>query len=70
MFWDKNYKCKQSLNKHEYVQRNYDVSLPHDNIPDALSKLAKHLAKPALPVGVEFQPEGAIVNYFALGMLS
>ncbi|KAF7839542.1 alpha-ketoglutarate-dependent dioxygenase alkB [Senna tora] len=48
-------------------QRNYDVSLPHNKIPIALCELAKTLAKPALPVGVEFQPEGAIVNYFGLG---
>ncbi|XP_054806886.1 alpha-ketoglutarate-dependent dioxygenase alkB isoform X2 [Prosopis cineraria] len=51
----------------DWSKRNYDVSLPHNKIPDALSELAKQLAKPALPVGVEFQPEAAIVNYFALG---
>lgn len=51
------------------MQRNYDVSLPHNKIPDALCELAKQLAKPALPIGVEFQPEAAIVNYFGLGMV-
>ncbi|KAM0965485.1 hypothetical protein TB2_021049 [Malus domestica] len=43
---------------------NYDVSLPYDKIPDTLCQLAKRLAKPAMPLGEEFQPEGAIVNYF------
>lgn len=51
------------------MQRNYDVSLPHNKIPEALCDLAKQLAKPALPAGGEFQPEAAIVNYFGLGML-
>jgi hypothetical protein len=50
-----------------YVQRNYNVSLQHNKIPEALCELAKQLAKPALPAGVEFQPEAAIVNYFASG---
>lgn len=45
------------------------MSLPHNKIPEALCELAKQLAKPALPAGVEFQPEAAIVNYFASGML-
>jgi alkylated DNA repair protein alkB family protein 1 len=43
------------------------VSLQHNKIPEALCELAKQLAKPALPAGVEFQPEAAIVNYFASG---
>ncbi|MCH91105.1 alpha-ketoglutarate-dependent dioxygenase alkB-like, partial [Trifolium medium] len=47
--------------------RNYNVSLQHNKIPEALCELAKQLAKPALPAGVEFQPEAAIVNYFASG---
>lgn len=49
------------------VQRNYNVSLPHNKIPDALCQLAKRLAAPAMPMGEEFHPEAAIVNYFGLG---
>lgn len=45
------------------------MSLPHNKIPEALCELAKQLAKPTLPDGVEFLPEAAIVNYFGLGML-
>ncbi|KAI8527943.1 hypothetical protein RHMOL_Rhmol12G0113200 [Rhododendron molle] len=48
-------------------KRNYDVSLPHNKIPDALAQLAKKMAAPAMPLGQEFQPEAAIVNYFGLG---
>lgn len=48
-------------------QRNYDVSLPHDKIPTALGELAKRMAAPAMPLGEEFKPEAAIVNYFGLG---
>ncbi|KAM2348350.1 hypothetical protein ACFX1X_012006 [Malus domestica] len=51
----------------EWSKRNYDVSLPHNKIPDTLCQLAKRLAKPAMPPGEEFQPEGAIVNYFGPG---
>ncbi|TKY47769.1 Alpha-ketoglutarate-dependent dioxygenase alkB [Spatholobus suberectus] len=51
----------------DWSKRNYDVSLPHNKIPEALCELAKQLAKPALPAGVEFRPEAAIVNYFGLG---
>lgn len=51
-----------------FVQRNYDVSLPHNKIPDALCQLAKKMAAPAMPMGEEFQPEAAIVNYFASGV--
>ncbi|PON32661.1 Alkylated DNA repair protein AlkB [Trema orientale] len=47
--------------------RNYDVSLPHNKIPDALCGLAKRLAAPAMPKGEDFKPEAAIVNYFGLG---
>uniref|UniRef100_A0A0D9XS51 Fe2OG dioxygenase domain-containing protein n=1 Tax=Leersia perrieri TaxID=77586 RepID=A0A0D9XS51_9ORYZ len=45
-------------------ERNYDVSLPHNKIPDALSALAKKMAIPAMPYGEEFKPEAAIVNYY------
>ncbi|GAU16648.1 hypothetical protein TSUD_325980 [Trifolium subterraneum] len=51
----------------DWSNRNYNVSLQHNKIPEALCELAKQLAKPALPAGVEFQPEAAIVNYFASG---
>lgn len=50
-----------------WSKRNYDVSLPHNKIPDALARLAKKMAAPAMPVGQEFQSEAAIVNYFSLG---
>lgn len=49
------------------VQRNYNVSLPHNKIPDALCDLAKEMAAPAMSKGKVFQPEAAIVNYFGLG---
>ncbi|KAK8617934.1 hypothetical protein V6N13_080836 [Hibiscus sabdariffa] len=48
-------------------RQNYDVSLPHKKIPDALCQLAKRMAAPAMPVGEEFLPEAAIVNYFGSG---
>ncbi|KAL7181577.1 hypothetical protein ACSBR1_040468 [Camellia fascicularis] len=48
-------------------ERNYNVSLPHNKIPDALCQLAKKMATPAMPGGGEFRPEAAIVNYFGLG---
>ncbi|KAL2332657.1 hypothetical protein Fmac_013870 [Flemingia macrophylla] len=51
----------------DWSKRNYDESLPHNRIPESLCELAKQLAKPALLAGVEFRPEGAIVNYFGLG---
>ncbi|CAO2829742.1 unnamed protein product [Amaranthus hypochondriacus] len=51
----------------DWSKRNYDVSLPHNKIPDALCQLAKKLALPAMPAGDEFKPEAAIVNYFASG---
>lgn len=53
-----------------FLQRSYNVSLPHKKIPDDLCCLAKKLAGPAMPLGEEFHPEAAIVNYFALGILS
>lgn len=54
----------------DVLQRNYDVSFPHKKISDKLSILAKKLAMPAMPVGTEFSPEGAIVNYFGEGTCS
>ena len=51
------------------MQRNYNVSLPHNKIPDALCQLAKRMAAPAMPKGEQFQPEAAIVNYFGIGTL-
>ncbi|KAK8516733.1 hypothetical protein V6N12_049452 [Hibiscus sabdariffa] len=50
-----------------WSNQNYDVSLPHKKIPDALCQLAKRMAAPAMPVGEEFLPEAAIVNYFGSG---
>ncbi|GAB4845185.1 hypothetical protein Ancab_038593 [Ancistrocladus abbreviatus] len=51
----------------DWSKRNYNVSLPHNKIPEALCQLAKKMTAPAMPVGEEFQPEAAIVNYFGLG---
>ena len=51
-------------------QRNYDVSLPHNKISDALASLAKNMAIPAMPSGEEFKPEAAIVNYYGASMYS
>ncbi|KMT07459.1 hypothetical protein BVRB_6g150770 [Beta vulgaris subsp. vulgaris] len=51
----------------DWSKRNYDVSLPHNKIPDDLCQLVKKLAAPAMPAGDEFKPEAAIVNYFASG---
>uniref|UniRef100_A0A0D3HLW2 Fe2OG dioxygenase domain-containing protein n=1 Tax=Oryza barthii TaxID=65489 RepID=A0A0D3HLW2_9ORYZ len=48
----------------DWSKRNYDVSLPHNKIPDLLSVLAKKMAIPAMPSGEEFKPEAAIVNYY------
>ncbi|XP_066339956.1 alpha-ketoglutarate-dependent dioxygenase alkB-like isoform X2 [Miscanthus floridulus] len=48
----------------DWSKRNYDVSLPHNKIPDALASLAKKMAIPAMPSGEEFKPEAAIVNYY------
>ncbi|KAK9063531.1 hypothetical protein SSX86_017401 [Deinandra increscens subsp. villosa] len=51
----------------DWSKRCYNVSLPHNKIPDALCELAKKMAAPAMAVGEEFQPEAAIVNYFSSG---
>lgn len=51
----------------DWSKRNYDVSLPHNKIPDELCQLAKRLAAPAMPIGEEFKPEAAIINYFGSG---
>ncbi|KAF2292892.1 hypothetical protein GH714_029667 [Hevea brasiliensis] len=51
----------------DWSKRNYNASLPHNKIPDALCQLAKRLAAPAMLMGEEFHPEAAIVNYFGLG---
>ncbi|GAV90825.1 2OG-FeII_Oxy_2 domain-containing protein [Cephalotus follicularis] len=51
----------------DWSKRNYDLSLPHNKIPDALGQLANRMAAPANPMGEEFQPEAAIVNYFGSG---
>ncbi|XP_076916609.1 DNA N(6)-methyladenine demethylase ALKBH1A-like [Bidens hawaiensis] len=51
----------------DWSKRSYNVSLPHNKIPDALCQLAKKMAAPAMAVGEEFQPEAAIVNYFGSG---
>lgn len=44
------------------------MSLPHNKIPDGLCELSKRMAKPAMALGEDFQPEAAIVNYFGLGI--
>ncbi|XP_017613355.1 alpha-ketoglutarate-dependent dioxygenase alkB isoform X4 [Gossypium arboreum] len=51
----------------DWSNRNYAVSLPHNKIPNALCQLAKRMAEPAMPIGEEFRPEAAIVNYFGSG---
>lgn len=51
------------------MQRSYNVGLPHYKIPGLLSQLAKKMAAPSMPLGEEFQPEAAIVNYFGAGIL-
>lgn len=48
----------------DWSKRNYDMSLPHKKMPDALCLFVKKMAVPAMPKGEEFQPEAAIVNYF------
>ncbi|XP_078433402.1 oxidoreductase, 2OG-Fe(II) oxygenase family protein [Wolffia australiana] len=48
----------------DWSKRSYDISLPHREIPSVLCLLAKKLAVPAMPLGEEFSPEAAIVNYF------
>lgn len=51
----------------DWSKRSYNISLPHNKIPDALCRLAERMAAPALPLGEVFQAEAAIVNYFGLG---
>lgn len=51
-----------------FMQRSYNIALPHKKIPDKLCMLAKRMAAPAMPCSEEFHPEAAIVNYFGLGM--
>ncbi|XP_052205365.1 alpha-ketoglutarate-dependent dioxygenase alkB [Diospyros lotus] len=51
----------------DWSKRNYDIYLPHSKIPQALCQLAQRMAIPAMPVGENFLPEAAIVNYFGLG---
>ncbi|KAK6930810.1 Alpha-ketoglutarate-dependent dioxygenase AlkB-like [Dillenia turbinata] len=51
----------------DWSKRNYNVSVPHNKIPDALGQLAQRMASPAMPAGEKFQPEAAIVNFFGLG---
>ncbi|XP_077212217.1 oxidoreductase, 2OG-Fe(II) oxygenase family protein isoform X2 [Tasmannia lanceolata] len=51
----------------DWSKRDYDVSLPHKKIPAPLCQLAKKIAAPAMPLGEEFRPEAAIVNYFGSG---
>ncbi|KAM3198270.1 hypothetical protein ACQJBY_073428 [Aegilops geniculata] len=48
----------------DWSKRNYDVSLPHNKIPDDLAALAKKMAIPAMPFREEFAAEAAIVNYY------
>ncbi|PWA64682.1 alpha-ketoglutarate-dependent dioxygenase alkB [Artemisia annua] len=52
----------------DWSKRGYNISLPHNKIPDALSQPAKKMTSPTMPVGEDFQPEAAIVNYFGSGM--
>lgn len=51
-----------------YMQRCYNLTLPHNKIPDPLCQLAKKMAAPAMPLNEEFKPEAAIVNYFGSGI--
>ncbi|XP_059308398.1 alpha-ketoglutarate-dependent dioxygenase alkB isoform X1 [Lycium ferocissimum] len=51
----------------DWSKRSYNISLPHNKIPDALCLLAERMAAPTLPLGEVFQAEAAIVNYFGLG---
>ncbi|KAG7012728.1 Alpha-ketoglutarate-dependent dioxygenase alkB [Cucurbita argyrosperma subsp. argyrosperma] len=57
----------QSGQYHTILERSYDISLPHNEIPSALCQLTKRMAAAAMPTGEEFKPEAAIVNYFASG---
>lgn len=51
----------------DWSKRSYNVTLPHNKIPDELCQLAIKLAAPAMQPGETFQPEAAIVNYFGQG---
>ncbi|KAL5717570.1 DNA-(apurinic or apyrimidinic site) lyase [Ranunculus cassubicifolius] len=51
----------------DWSKRNYNVSLPHNKIPESLCQIAKRMAAPAMPNGEDFRPEAAIVNYFSAG---
>ncbi|KAF6148480.1 hypothetical protein GIB67_038835 [Kingdonia uniflora] len=51
----------------DWSKRNYDTSLPYNEIPKYLCQLARRMADPAMPTGEEFCPEAAIVNYFGSG---
>ncbi|KAF3623481.1 Alpha-ketoglutarate-dependent dioxygenase alkB [Capsicum chinense] len=51
----------------DWSKRSYNISLPHNKIPDALCLLAERMAAPTLPLGEAFHAEAAIVNYFGLG---
>ncbi|KAK2969306.1 hypothetical protein RJ640_030847 [Escallonia rubra] len=51
----------------DWSKRAYNISLAHNKIPDALCRLARKMAAPAMPFGEEFQAEAAIVNYFGPG---
>ncbi|CAH9132129.1 unnamed protein product [Cuscuta epithymum] len=51
----------------DWSKRSYNVSLPHNKIPDELCQLSTKLAAPAMGPGENFQPEAAIVNYFGQG---
>ncbi|KAF8399960.1 hypothetical protein HHK36_015832 [Tetracentron sinense] len=60
-------KSPPNISSHSIFQRNYNISLPHNKIPETLCELSTRMAAPAMPMGKEFQPEAAIVNYFGLG---
>ncbi|KAI5077548.1 hypothetical protein GOP47_0007372 [Adiantum capillus-veneris] len=47
----------------DWSKRAYDLSLPHNKIPQDLYELASKLAKPAMN-NSQFHAEAAIVNYF------
>ncbi|KAJ3671874.1 hypothetical protein LUZ60_007953 [Juncus effusus] len=48
----------------DWSMRNYNVTLPHNKIPDELCNISKKMARPAMSAGEEFRPEAAIVNYY------
>lgn len=51
----------------DWSKRNYNVSLPHNKIPESLCQIAKRMAAPAMLDGNNFCPEAAIVNFFGAG---